>query len=85
MNLEGRAQRANVVSTRLPQAREDWKIIRALSEVLGVPLPYDDINEVRRRMEDIAPHLAMIDSVEAPWTKDPTAIKSQVYVKLLPW
>ena len=30
---------------------------RALSEMLGVPLPYDTIGGVRTRMEQIAPHL----------------------------
>ena len=27
-------------------AREDWQIIRALSEEVGVPLPYDSLEEV---------------------------------------
>jgi NADH dehydrogenase/NADH:ubiquinone oxidoreductase subunit G len=27
-------------------AREDWKIIRALSEELGAKIPYDDEDEV---------------------------------------
>lgn len=38
------------------QAREDWKIIRALSEVVGKPLPYDSLTEVRARLADVAPH-----------------------------
>jgi NADH dehydrogenase/NADH:ubiquinone oxidoreductase subunit G len=50
------------------QAQEDWKIIRALSEMCGVSLPYDDLAGVRRRLEEIAPHFARVDDVEpAMW------------------
>lgn len=37
--------------------REDWKILRALSEVLGKPLKYDTLDELRSRIEKISPHL----------------------------
>ena len=47
-------------------AREDWRIIRALSEVLGKTLPYNSLDEVRARLADVAPHLAHLDSVEPP-------------------
>ena len=47
-------------------AREDWKVVRALSEVLGQPLPYDTLDQLRARLGDIAPHLAHLDAVEAP-------------------
>lgn len=38
-------------------AREDWKILRALAEVLGKPLTYDTLDELRSRIEKISPHL----------------------------
>lgn len=47
-------------------ARDDWKIVRALSEVLGAPLPYNSLDDVRRRLTDVAPHLARRDAVEVP-------------------
>jgi NADH dehydrogenase (ubiquinone) Fe-S protein 1 len=47
-------------------AREDWKIIRALSELVGQPLPYDDVLSLRDRMWDISPTLVRYDSVETP-------------------
>ena len=47
-------------------AREDWKILRALSEVLGVPLPYDTRDQLRQRLAEVAPHFARGESVEAP-------------------
>ncbi|KAG8721896.1 hypothetical protein FRC08_009153 [Ceratobasidium sp. 394] len=45
-------------------AREDWKILRALSEVVGSPLPYDDVLTLRDRMWDISPALVRYDIVE---------------------
>lgn len=45
-------------------AREDWQVIRALSEEAGVPLPYDNLEEVRYRVAELAPHLLKYDYVE---------------------
>lgn len=43
------------------------QVLRALSEVLGVPLPYDTRDALRRRLADVAPHFAASDNVvEAP-------------------
>ncbi len=48
VNAEGRAQSTAVVSPPFGMAREDWKILRALSEYLGTaPLPYDDLEDIR--------------------------------------
>ncbi|KAJ6638427.1 NADH-ubiquinone oxidoreductase 75 kDa subunit, mitochondrial [Pseudolycoriella hygida] len=57
VNAEGRAQQTLVAVTPPGLAREDWKILRALSEVLGKPLKYDNLDEIRARIEKIAPHL----------------------------
>ena len=45
------------------EAREDWKIIRALSGVLGQPLPFNSANELHAKLFTICPHLALIDQV----------------------
>lgn len=47
-------------------AREDWKILRALSDVLGVRLPYDTVSQVRERLADVAPHFARVEHIETP-------------------
>ncbi|KAG0181439.1 hypothetical protein DFQ29_008308 [Apophysomyces sp. BC1021] len=47
-------------------AREDWKIIRALSEVTGHTLPYDDLPAVRARLSEISPALTRYDVTEMP-------------------
>ena len=73
VNTEGRAQRAMPAVAPQGQAREDWKILRALSECVGAPLPYDTLGEVRARLADIAPHFAKTDEVEpALWLNGAT-------------
>jgi NADH-quinone oxidoreductase subunit G len=50
------------------EAREDWTIIRALSDTLGKTLPYDDVSAVRRRMASINPvFYGLNDVVAAKW------------------
>ena len=39
-------------------------ILRALSEELGIPLPYDSLDEVRTRLAELAPHLVKFDVIE---------------------
>ncbi|RMZ83393.1 hypothetical protein DV737_g1726, partial [Chaetothyriales sp. CBS 132003] len=77
VNTEGRAQvTRNAVS--LPGvARQDWKIIRAVSEYLGQPLPYDDLEALRDRLEEISPALRRYDVVE------PSALTSLSKVQLV--
>lgn len=64
VNTEGRAQQTLAAVTPPGQAREDWKIIRALSEVVGAKLPYDNLDQIRYRLEEVAPHLTRYGSVE---------------------
>lgn len=65
VNTEGRVQRTHPATNRIGDAREDWTIIRALSQVLGDTLPYDTLQGVRARMADIAPHLGRLDQIES--------------------
>ncbi|KIZ05603.1 NADH dehydrogenase (ubiquinone) Fe-Sprotein 1 [Monoraphidium neglectum] len=68
VNLEGRVQRTRAAVPPVGDAREDWKILRAVSEALGAPLPYDDVDAVRRRLADVAPHLAVVSEAQpAVW------------------
>lgn len=57
LNAEGRAQQTLTAVTAPGLAREDWKIIRAISEVVGHPLSYDTLDDLRSHLEGIAPHL----------------------------
>ncbi|HRC26934.1 MAG TPA: NADH-quinone oxidoreductase subunit NuoG, partial [Alphaproteobacteria bacterium] len=49
VNTEGRVQAARRAVFPPGQAREDWAILRALSEVLGKTLPYDSLDSIRSR------------------------------------
>ncbi|KAI3704364.1 hypothetical protein L1987_74582 [Smallanthus sonchifolius] len=63
-NTEGTAQQTVPAVPTVGDAREDWKIIRALSEVCGVRLPYDTISGVRSRIRAVAPNLLHVDERE---------------------
>ncbi|GMV64099.1 MAG: NADH-quinone oxidoreductase subunit G [Parvibaculum sp.] len=65
VNTEGRVQLGRRAVFPPGSAREDWTILRALSGVLGKPLPYDDLAAIRAAMVADAPHFAMVD-VAAP-------------------
>ena len=68
VNTEGRVQQAGRAVFPPGDAREDWKILRALSEVLGRKLPYDALGQVRQRLASVAPSFATVDAVTpAPW------------------
>ncbi|KAI6039151.1 Ndufs1, NADH-ubiquinone oxidoreductase 75kD subunit (775) [Pisolithus marmoratus] len=64
VNTEGRAQLGRAAVPPPGASREDWKIVRALSEVLGTPLPYDDVLTLRDRMWEISPTLVRYDVTE---------------------
>jgi NADH-quinone oxidoreductase subunit G len=68
VNTEGRVQRARRALFPPGDAREDWRILRALSEALGHRLPCDDLDRVRARMREISPVFGAIGAVEpANW------------------
>ncbi|CAH0725586.1 unnamed protein product, partial [Brenthis ino] len=64
VNAEGRAQQTLPAVTPPGKAREDWKIIRALSEVVGARLPYDSLDEVRARLAEVSPALVAYGDVQ---------------------
>jgi len=64
VNTEGRAQMTARAIFPPGEAREDWKILRALSAVLGEPLPFDSLQALRAKMYAAHPNLALLDLVE---------------------
>ena len=60
VNTEGRVQMANRASFPPGDAREDWAILRALSEGLGSRLPFDSLPQLRRKLYAEHPHLGAI-------------------------
>ncbi len=83
VNLEGRAQRGYLAVNPPGEAREDWKILRAFSEVIGQRLPYDDLAALRRRLVEANPVFGRIGELtrlagtnqEGP-AGDPAAVKA---------
>ena len=65
VNTEGRVQRARLAVFPPGDAKEDWAILRALSETLGQTLPYDSLEQVRARMVEINDVFAGTDAVTA--------------------
>jgi len=65
VNTEGRVQRAQIAVFPPGEAREDWAIIRALSDALDARLPYDTLDQVRARMAEINSVFAPFESLEA--------------------
>ncbi len=64
VNTEGRPQMTARAVFPPGEAREDWKIVRALSGALGRPLPFDTAQQLRAKMYEACPHLALLDLVE---------------------
>jgi NADH-quinone oxidoreductase subunit G len=68
VNTEGRVQLARAAVFPPGEAREDWKILRAISGAIGRPLPFDTLGELRRRMSQTYPVFAVTDRVtRAAW------------------
>lgn len=63
VNLEGRPQLAKRAVFPPGQAKEDWAIIRAISEGVRQPLPFNTLLELRQKLFSQVPHLAQIDVI----------------------
>mmetsp|Transcript_21499 Transcript_21499/g.23925 ORF Transcript_21499/g.23925 Transcript_21499/m.23925 type:complete len:402 (-) Transcript_21499:36-1241(-) len=70
VNMDGRTQIGRKAVSAPALAKEDWTIIRALSEELGAPLPYDTLDDLRGRMAELAPHLVKYDTLELSGFED---------------
>ncbi len=87
VNTEGRVQRGFLAVYPPGEAREDWKILRAFSQVIGHPLPYDDLEALRRRLEQVNPVFGRVGFLPrfgcsdlTPPAGDPAAISAAPFV-----
>jgi NADH-quinone oxidoreductase subunit G len=71
VNTEGRPQFAERAVFPPGDAREDWSVLRALSDALGAKLPYDSVTQLRATLAAAYPHLVRFDAI-AP--ADPSAL-----------
>ena len=74
VNTEGRVQLANRAAFPPGEAREDWAIVRALSDVLGKKLPNDSLAQLRQALFRAVPHLMRIDQIEPGKADDVKAL-----------
>ncbi|SCX01282.1 NADH-quinone oxidoreductase subunit NuoG [Agrobacterium rosae] len=63
VNTEGRVQMGNRAGFAPGEAREDWAILRALSDVLGHKLPFDSLSALRAQLYIAHPHFADADEI----------------------
>jgi NADH-quinone oxidoreductase subunit G len=59
VNLEGRVQLSEFGVHPPGEAREDWTIFRALSDVLGKTLPFDNLSQLRAAIAAQVPRLGV--------------------------
>ncbi len=65
VNTEGRVQLGRLAGFPPGDAREDWTILRALSDRLGQRLPYDTLGALRQKLIAANPVFAAVDQIEA--------------------
>jgi NADH-quinone oxidoreductase subunit G len=63
VNTEGRVQMGMRANFAPGEAKEDWAIIRALSDVLGKKLPFDSLQQLRGKLYGQFPHFAEVDDI----------------------
>lgn len=63
VNTEGRVQMADRASFPPGDAREDWAVLRALSDVLGKRLPFDSLAALRAALYAAHPHMGALDAI----------------------
>ena len=63
VNTEGRVQYGLRAAFAPGEAKEEWAILRALSDVLGKKLPFDSLAQLRAALIEAHPHFADTDQV----------------------
>ncbi|MCM8557026.1 NADH-quinone oxidoreductase subunit NuoG [Sphingomicrobium sediminis] len=75
VNIEGRVQRSEKAVFAPGDAREDWSIFRAVSDILGKPLKFDNFGQLRAAMVKDVPMLGVDDGVIVDLPFSPTKIE----------
>jgi NADH-quinone oxidoreductase subunit G len=74
VNTEGRPQFAERAVFPKGEAREDWAILRALSERLDATLPYDTLEQLRTKLYADHPSFGQVDHAATGAALDLTAV-----------
>jgi len=68
VNTEGRVQRSEKAAFAPGEAREDWAILRAVSELTGKALSFDNFGQLRTAMIKDHPELGRDGLIDLPWS-----------------
>jgi NADH-quinone oxidoreductase subunit G len=68
VNMEGRVQRGEKGAFPPGDAREDWTIFRAVSDLIGSPLPFDGFDQLRAQMVKDHPELGRDGLLDLKWS-----------------
>jgi NADH-quinone oxidoreductase subunit G len=78
VNTEGRVQWSERAVFAPGEAREDWAILRAVSELAGSKLPFDSYDQLRAQMINEFPQLGRRDElIDLPWTPPKLPAKAE--------
>src|SRR3954451_10636714 len=77
VNTEGRVQRGEKAAFPPGEAREDWAILRAVSELAGHKLPFDSFAQLRREMVAEYPQLGRDGLIYLPRAPPKLAAKAE--------
>src|SRR4051812_27129679 len=77
VNTEGRVQRSEKAAFAPGEAREDWAILRAVSQLAGSTLAFDSFDQLRSAMVADYPQLGIEGLIELPWSPPKLAAKAE--------
>jgi NADH-quinone oxidoreductase subunit G len=77
VNTEGRVQRGEKATFPPGEAREDWAILRAVSELTGKPLPFDSFGDLHRAMVAEYPQFGRVGLIDLPWAPPAPPAKAE--------
>jgi len=77
VNTEGRVQRGEKAAFPPGEAREDWAILRAVSQLAGKALPFDNFGQLRAAMVAEYPQLGREGLIDLPWAPPKLSAKAE--------
>ncbi|HEX8936862.1 MAG TPA: NADH-quinone oxidoreductase subunit NuoG [Sphingomicrobium sp.] len=77
VNTEGRVQWSERAVFAPGEAREDWAILRAVSELAGKKLPFDSYDQLRAQMVKEFPQLGREGLIDLPWSPTKLSAKAE--------
>jgi len=77
VNTEGRVQRGEKAAFPPGEAREDWSILRAVSQIAGKTLSFDSFDQLRAQMINEYPQLGREGLIELEWAPPKLSAKAE--------